>query len=517
MPKSETPSFVHELRLKLTPQQASTLDRRLNIARQIYNACLGEGLQRLTLMRQSKDWRCACKMPKKVKNAKGREVNNKARQELFKSAREKHEFGEYALHEYTKYLRQSEYISEHVDSSTAQKIATRAFDSLMKYAIGKRGRPRFKPYSRFSNVEGKSNATGIRWVDGKIKWGKRFGCGVHYDLKDKHGLEAYALSCKTKYVRLVRRTIKGKTMWYAQLIQEGCPYIKGKNTLGDSIVGLDIGPSTIAMVGKNSAQLQAFCPEVDDLSKRIKVLQRKMNRLLRQNNPENFEEDRIMVNSNGRYIKKLGKVKKGSSKWIRSKQYTAMRNEASELQRLMAATRKRSHGELSNKILSMGTTIKTEKLSYKGFQKNFGKSVGKRAPGLLIEILRRKAENAGGEVIEFNTRTTALSQSCQCGNKQKKALKDRWHDCQQCGIQAQRDLYSAFLARFVQENKLDSSQALCAWPGAGILLEQAVSSLNETTISKTRLASFGLGQRQSCLSVKKESVSSEALDVVTIA
>ena len=74
-----------------------------------------------------------------------------------------------------------------------------------------------------------------------------------------------------------------------------------------------------------------------------------------------------------------------------------------------------------------------------------------------------------------------------------------------------------FLACFVQENKLDRSQAQDAWPGEGILLEQALSSLKETTTSKTRLASFGLGQSQSCLSVKKESVSSEALDVVTIA
>ena len=517
MPKSETTSFVHELRLKLTPKQASILGSRLNIARQVYNACLGEGLKRLKLMRESKDGQCACKMPKKVKNDKGREVNNKARQELFKSVREEYEFSEYALHRYITYLRQSKYISDHIDSQTGQKSATRAFNALLQYAIGKRGRPRFKPYNRFSSVEGKSNSAGIRWVDGKIKWGKNFECGVHYDLKDKHGLEAYALSCKTKYVRLVKRTIKGKTVWYAQLIQEGSPYIKEKNKLGDGMVGLDIGPSTIAIVSEESAQLQSFCPEVDDLSKSIKVLQRRMSRSLRQNNPDNFEEDHFWVNANGRNIKKLGKVKKGSSKWIRSKHYSAMRNEIAELQRLMAATRKRSHGELSNKILSMGTTIKTEKLSYKGFQRNFGKSVGKRAPGLLIEILRRKAANAGGEVIEFNTRTTALSQSCQCGNKQKKALKERWHDCQHCGTRAQRDLYSAFLARFVQENKLDRSQAQDAWPGAGILLEQALSNLKETTTSKTRLASFGLGQSQSRLSVKKEAVSSEALDVVATA
>ena len=110
-----------------------------------------------------------------------------------------------------------------------------------------------------------------------------------------------------------------------------------------------------------------------------------------------------------------------------------------------------------------------------------------------------------------------LSQSCQYGNKRKKVRNGRWYNCEQCGIHAQRDLYSAFLARFVQENKLDRSQALCAWPGSGILLEQAVSSLKETTSSKTRLASFGLGRSQSCLSVKKESVSSEALDVVATA
>ena len=53
--------------------------------------------------------------------------------------------------------------------------------------------------------------------------------------------------------------------------------------------------------------------------------------------------------------------------------------------------------------------------------------------------------------------------------------------------------------------------------GADTLLEQAISSLIKTTTSKTRLASFGLGRRLSGLPVKKESVSSEALDVVATA
>ena len=83
-----------------------------------------------------------------------------------------------------------------------------------------------------------------------------------------------------------------------------------------------------------------------------------------------------------------------------------------------------------------------------------------------------------------------------------------------CGIVAQRDLYTAFLAQFVENDVLDTSQAQHAWPGAGVLLEQAVSRLSEVAIGKRNLSSFGLNQRQSCLSAKKRSVLNNALDVV---
>lgn len=84
----------------------------------------------------------------------------------------------------------------------------------------------------------------------------------------------------------------------------------------------------------------------------------------------------------------------------------------------------------------------------------YGKSIGARAPGLFVELLRRKAEKAGGSVTEFNTQTTALSQVCICGAKVKKPLSQRIHSCE-CGVKQQRDIYSAYLALFVVENKLD--------------------------------------------------------------
>ena len=520
MKSSGSPTFIHELKLKTTPADIKVLSRRLDIARQLYNACLGESLKRLCLMRQSKAYQTALKLPKQTKNKKGKLIANKSRQQLFKQAKEDYRFSEYAIHAYLTKIYSKTWLAQHLDSLTAQKVATRAFKAAEAYAYGKKGKPRFKGKYRFSSIEGKNNKSGIRFVDGEIVWSSgrmKLSLKPQYDIKDKDGLEAYALSCRTKYVRLVQRQIKGNTAWYAQLVQEGLPYLKSKHKRSNGVVGLDIGPSSIAVVGETQADLQAFCPEVDDTRKKISVIQRKMSRSLRKNNPENFERNCVVANKQNKKTLKLGKVKKGPRRWLKSNKYKRLQVEASELQRKMAATRKTAHGRLANQVIGVGTTIKTEKLSYKSFQKNFGKSVGFRAPGLFVEILRRKAESAGGKVVEFNTRTTALSQTCHCGKKKKKLLKERWHQCDACGVVSQRDLYSAFLARFVENNRLDTSQAKAAWASADILLEQAVSSLNEAASSKVRLASFGLGQSQSGLPVKKESIQDKALDVVACA
>ena len=154
-----------------------------------------------------------------------------------------------------------------------------------------------------------------------------------------------------------------------------------------------------------------------------------------------------------------------------------------------------------------------EKLSYKSFQKNYGKSVEARAPGLFVSILRRKAERAGGYVEEFSTYKTALSQMCICEDKEKKKLSLRWHQCP-CGAAAQRDLFSAYLSQFVKNDILDISQAKEAWVAAQPLLQRAMSRLNQQAIGSERLASFGLGRRQSLSHAKENMKFVEAIDVV---
>jgi hypothetical protein len=107
-----------------------------------------------------------------------------------------------------------------------------------------------------------------------------------------------------------------------------------------------------------------------------------------------------------------------------------------------------------------------------------------------------------GEVIEFSTRTTKLSQSCQCEAVVKKPLSQRWHDCS-CGVEAQRDLYSAYLGLHVhlckEENgevwRLDTESAREGWCAAEPLLRKAMSDVVQTAKGRLLPASFGVSKR----------------------
>jgi len=126
-----------------------------------------------------------------------------------------------------------------------------------------------------------------------------------------------------------------------------------------------------------------------------------------------------------------------------------------------------------------------EALSYKSFQRNYGKSMGfLRAPGMFVSFLRRKAESAGGKVMELPALELKLSQTCQCGHLEKKSLSERWHTCPKCGIVAQRDLYSAYLAYHVENDVLDTAMALSSWPSAEPLLDQVVSRLRQQSANE---------------------------------
>ena len=95
----------------------------------------------------------------------------------------------------------------------------------------------------------------------------------------------------------------------------------------------------------------------------------------------------------------------------------------------MGRCQSRDHGELVNKILGLGNQIHIEKLSYRGFQKNFGRSANVRASGIFVSLLTRKAESAGGRVVELNTcslrcHSTITRQVCAPRNRYRNVGMD---------------------------------------------------------------------------------------------
>ncbi|MEL6460351.1 MAG: hypothetical protein AAFQ91_19200 [Cyanobacteria bacterium J06621_15] len=62
-------------------------------------------------------------------------------------------------------------------------------------------------------------------------------------------------------------------------------------------------------------------------------------------------------------------------------------------------------------------------------------------------------ENAGGRLVKFSTKKTALSQTHLDGSRIKKSLSQRIHE-DATGVRMHRDIFTAYLSRFVHDELL---------------------------------------------------------------
>ena len=418
MPPIHTPSFITEIPLQANGTQEHTLEVRFRLAQQAYNACLGEALRRLDLMRERKAYQVARKLPPGA-----------ARTHAFRDVRNACGFSPYSLHAWaTRYVSHT-LLGDHLDVNTIQTIATRAFRAVEQYCFGVRGRPRFKGPNQIDSVEGKSNKQGLRWNDRALVWGDLTLSGI---VSPRNPVIAHGLTHPIKYVRLIRRRLNGRVRFFAQLVCEGQPYRKAQHIVREGIVGIDPGPRTFGVAGADwGAQVDLQTP-LKQSRQVIRRLQRKIDRQRRANNKDNYNPD--------------GTMKRGKREWTISKGHQRSRVTLANIYRKATAHRTSLHGQVAHAILSRGATILIERNSYRSFQRTYGKFVGSAAPATFVNHLARLAESAGGSVVRVPT-TLRLSQTCRCGAIRKKPLSERVHRCD-CGITVQRDVWSAWLARF---------------------------------------------------------------------
>ncbi|HEX4716451.1 MAG TPA: transposase [Ktedonobacteraceae bacterium] len=472
MKRAKTPSFLLELPLRLDWSQEGHVRAHLEAARCLYNALLSEANKRLRCMRNDPAWAQARAIP---------QTHKQERTQAFSALRKKYHFSEYEMHEYAKRARVS-WIAEHLDSTMAQTLATRAYQAVNRVCVGKARRVRFRSHGRgIDSVEGKRNDVGLRFVldpnagDGGFLIWNELVIPAMIDWRDpvvQHGLRH-----PIKYVRLVRRRASSPqaqgadhdgNRYSVQLILEGHALVKPKHEAGRTdTLGLDIGPSTLAIVPRDGdANLVTFCEELVPDARKKRRVQRKMERQRRANNPENYDE--------------RDRVKKGPLTWKHSRRYQVTSRQQAAMERRLAAHRKSLHGNLAHTIAQAGNTIIIEKTSFKGWQKQYGRSIGFRAPGLFVAHLARIVAKTGGTLSEISAFKTKLSQYChQCQRYAKKPRSQRWHRCS-CGCgPVQRDLYSAFLLAYLEPEQTIPSVTQHVWESAEPRLRAVMEDLQQ--------------------------------------
>lgn len=472
--KRGAPTHVASVPLRLTPSDRSLVDRRFETGRRVYNACLGEAIKRGRQVRSDPGWESARSMRSMTA------MERKARSQAFVAINTKHGFTESDLMSFASSLRQS-WVRKDVFAQETQVIGRRAFGAVRRWHLGIGGKPRFKPVRRSLHsmeckdlkgalvpaIEGGA-CIGVRWGNGSIF---RFapipstGRRGREQLAERERILGLIADSKVLSVRIVRTVIRERSTYKAQFVIDGPP--PQRHPVGDGEVSFDLGPSHVAAVSKDtdgtitSADIHHLAAGLDNSAVLLRRLQRKFDRQHRAGSPDCFRSDGTHKNKERCLWKK------------RSKNAQKMQAQIADLHRRRAEYRKTSHGTLINQWLMVGPNLRMENLNYVAWQKNYPRSVRDRAPGKLVAIAHRKAESAGGGSYDYSPWTTALSQTCVCGAKVKKPLSQRIHNCPECGVVAQRDLFSAFLGMFVFPvadpetgeitDTLDLSQAKMAW------------------------------------------------------
>lgn len=473
-------NYTLTLGLKTELWQEHILEKRLNIARMIYNSCLGEILKRNSKMVNSFEYKEIKHLDKKEQTKKYQELN------------QKYLISKFELNKFVKTMTQK--FKQNIGSQMGQELAERAFATYEKLRYGKAKKVYFKSDGDFYSVREKGNITGLRFFkeDNCISW---LGLKIPVIIKKN---DKYAQSCfldKLLYCRLLKRVINGKNKYYVQITFEGIP--PNKHNVGDdNEIGLDIGISTIAIVSDKNVRLKILAENIEiDEREKIK-LQRKLDRQRRSNNPNKYNADGTINTKN-------------KEKWKKSQSYVKTQLKLANLQRKIADKRKQAHHILANSILEIGTIVKVENMSFTGLQKRskkteisektgktkkkkrFGKTLLNRAPALLIEIIDRKLGYVGKNIIKINTFKVKASQLNHSTNEyEKKALSKRWVEIS--GNKIQRDLYSAFLIKNVKDNleEVDIEKAEKGFKNFVKLHNEEIKRLKESGIKTLSCMGF---------------------------
>ena len=457
MRRSTTKTYTTRAYLITTPEIETFLDDMLWICAQIYNQMLCAGrkiINRLLNEREYHDLRYRKKRTKED-NARMKEIETAAG------------YGEFLFHK--KVQEADDFHGYIIGSWVCQKPATRAFNAVERYKTGKAKKLKEKTKNSNFYAENKGNTGGmyLTWMNGRLYafWNGK-GAEVEIDKNDEFFQKS--LLDSVKYVGIGREWIRGRKRYYVIITHEGvtpnaCSYGGPLNR-----VGIDIGPSTIAVVAPGLVRIYSLNPEKGKYDDEIARLQQEMDSERRRMNSDNYDDKGCI------------KPKKERKPWVNSPEYERLLKKLRKLKRNQRIERDEYQNKIMNEILSYGTIIIVEKMNFRALQRRakkttinektglpnskgrYGKSIGYGAPAAFLKRLDLKLKAIGSQLYEVATAKVKASQFNHKTGEYEKNEKNplsRWKKIGRDTVQ--RDLYSAFLLMNVNSSLDRVNRASC--------------------------------------------------------
>ena len=459
MAKYQGPNFILELKLYPQDWQKDILEHLFYCSERMYNQVVYHANGCIDKLRKDPDYIKTLELYTKETDEKIKKQYGSHLAEL----REQYGLTKNDFEKYIKDVRNKSYQNT-IDSNTSQKISNRVWKAVEKCLFGNGKKVHFKKFKTLDSVEGKSNKTGIRFNKEclVLTWNKMV-IPVKVRKNDYYAKEA--LENEISFCRIIRRPFKTGYKYFIQITFKGLPPIKPNRIPGTKKgnVGIDIGPSTIAVIGKEDGLLETLAPlSIKDCNKKIIRLSRKLERIRRASNPDNYNED--------------GTCKKGKHYWVKTKNYYNTLFELKNMYRLRNLYLREHQAILQKNIMSYGDNFATEEINFVSWarkskkateqtdkevektdkngnkkkykkckrKKRFGKSLNNHSPGKFIQDLKKKLGYFGIEIEEVNTQKFRASQyNHDTDTYQKVTLDQRKKEIN--GKEVQRDLYSAFV------------------------------------------------------------------------
>ena len=495
--RTQTPSFIVKVKLHLQDNVVDHLNKSFHIADSAYNETLNHGLKRFSAMKKNERYqellerrRELVKTQEDIKTKNKKETEKESKQKLKEDANQikeqleeiDKELGkirmDYGLTKYQLSLwllgrRKQTEVYQHLNTAEIQVIAENAYQTLSQVIFYKTKPEKLKFRSKYSldhSFRNRANNTGTRLVESeKPKVAYRLYLhkrstfiDIPTDIFTAYQQEQLLRADKIKYVQIISKTIRGKQVFYLQIVCQGIPVTKIQK--GKGVTGIDPGISTVAYVSKDACELIDLVPENFARKERlIQNLSRKIERSRRANNPEAYNED--------------GTRKKDVRFKPLSKRARRLAVRRQTAYRKLTEERRKIQGSLVNSIVAQSSVIKIEDLNVKSLQKRkretrinpktgrpfskkrYGKAVFKAAPGQFRELLVQRAKSTGCEVDIISPKKTKPSQYNHItGEFEKKELKIRIYNLTDEITDVQRDLYSAFLIAYIENDEYLTEQ-----------------------------------------------------------